>query len=312
MKTLGAPTVFLSYAHEDRPEAERLYSDITAAGLSVWFDRESLLPGQQWKPAIRMAIRNVQFFVALMSSRSTTKRGFVNREFTEAFEVLEEFPESAVFLIPVRLDDCEPSHRRLMDLHRMDLFPDWEVGLTRLLRALGVTVPRGSPAFQVTRMSEQDRNKWLKTAFGLVAAIGTLVASITAIRAWNEIDITSFSVEPLEIKQGERVRLKWNVNNASQVKIIPNIGTVNSIGSRTDAPIETTIYRLVAEKFIFKKGAEFEIVVKTVPGQPRTKNVIVQFTDFNSGIFLKGNAFSDQGIQKSKLLQLVTIVKMPK
>lgn len=159
MKTLGAPTVFLSYAHEDRPEAERLYSDITAAGLSVWFDRESLLPGQQWKPAIRTAIRNVQFFVALMSSRSTTKRGFVNREFSEAFEVLEEFPESAVFLIPVRLDDCEPPHRRLMDLHRVDLFPDWEVGLTRLLKALGVTVSRGSPAFQVTIISPRSGSR---------------------------------------------------------------------------------------------------------------------------------------------------------
>jgi hypothetical protein len=144
MKTSGTPTVFLSYAHEDRPEAERLWSDLTAAGLSVWFDRESLLPGQQWKPAIRTAIRNPRFFVAPMSSRSVTKRGFVNREFIEAFEVLEELPESAVFLIPLRIDDCEPSHRRLMDLHKLDLFPDWEAGLTRLLEALGAQcrVPR--------------------------------------------------------------------------------------------------------------------------------------------------------------------------
>ena len=159
MKTVDRSTVFLSYGREDLPEAEQLYSDLTGAGLSVWFDRESLLPGQQWKPAIRTAIRNSRFFVALMSSRSTTKRGFVNQEFTEAFEVLKEFPEAAVFLIPVRIDDCEPSHRRLMDLHRVDLFPHWEAGLARLLKALDVTVSRGSPAFQLTILSPTSRSR---------------------------------------------------------------------------------------------------------------------------------------------------------
>ncbi|MGH8627214.1 MAG: toll/interleukin-1 receptor domain-containing protein [Gammaproteobacteria bacterium] len=158
MKAGDIPTVFLSYAHEDRPEATRLYADLTAAGLPVWFDQESLLPGQQWKPAIRTAIRNSRFFVALMSSRSSMKRGFVNREFAEAFEVLEEFAESAVFLIPVRLDDCEPAHSRLLDLHTVNLFPDWDAGVTRLLRALGAprALSRASPPFSLTILSPSN------------------------------------------------------------------------------------------------------------------------------------------------------------
>lgn len=158
MKAADTPTVFLSYAHEDRPEATRLYSDLTSAGLSVWFDQESLLPGRQWKPAIRTAIRNSRFFVALISSRSSTKRGFVNREFSEAFEVLAEFAESAIFLIPVRLDDCEPPHSRLLDLHTVDLFPDWDAGVTRLLRALGAPrlLSRASPPFNLTVLSPKD------------------------------------------------------------------------------------------------------------------------------------------------------------
>jgi hypothetical protein len=44
----------------------------------------------------------------------------------QALEVLDEFPEPEIFLIPSRLDDSEPSFTRLKDIHRIDLFPDWE------------------------------------------------------------------------------------------------------------------------------------------------------------------------------------------
>jgi len=57
------PTVFVSYAKEDRIAARRLYSRLQEADLDPWMDTEDLAPGQRWKDVIRQVIRNSRFFV---------------------------------------------------------------------------------------------------------------------------------------------------------------------------------------------------------------------------------------------------------
>jgi TIR domain len=44
--------VFVSYAHRDLPNAERLYHDLGAAGHKPWLDRHSLKPGEDWRAGI--------------------------------------------------------------------------------------------------------------------------------------------------------------------------------------------------------------------------------------------------------------------
>ncbi len=51
-----------------------------------------------------------------------------------ALDVLDEFPENEIFIIPVRLDDCEPIHERLRNLHRVDLFRSYEHSLKKIRR----------------------------------------------------------------------------------------------------------------------------------------------------------------------------------
>jgi hypothetical protein len=130
------PSVFISYAREDRDSAQQLYRTLTAAGISSWIDTECLQPGERWKTAIQQAIRNSRFFVALLSSHSVSKKGYVQKELRQALEVLELYPESEVFIIPMRLDDCDPGREELRDLNWIDLFPTWEPGLHRLPRFL--------------------------------------------------------------------------------------------------------------------------------------------------------------------------------
>ncbi|MCP4111182.1 MAG: toll/interleukin-1 receptor domain-containing protein, partial [Desulfobacteraceae bacterium] len=60
-------TVFLSYARQDRICAKQLYEDITKAGISVWWDEESLLAGQEREFEIRKAIKNCSYFITLLS-----------------------------------------------------------------------------------------------------------------------------------------------------------------------------------------------------------------------------------------------------
>src|SRR5689334_4378358 len=91
-------TCFLSYAREDVEQARRLYRDLRQAGATVWFDEESLRPGERWVSAIKKGILSSRYFVVLLSSQSISKRGFVQRELREALDVLSEYPEDEIFL----------------------------------------------------------------------------------------------------------------------------------------------------------------------------------------------------------------------
>jgi hypothetical protein len=130
------PRVFISYAREDVEAARRLYEDLKEAGLNPWMDEVNLRAGQQWKVGIRYAIRDCRYFIALLSSTSASRKGYVHKEMKEALELLDMFPDTEVFLIPVRLNDCPISHEKLRDLNWVDLFPSWEKGIDRITRTI--------------------------------------------------------------------------------------------------------------------------------------------------------------------------------
>jgi signal transduction histidine kinase len=132
---------FISYAREDAALAKQLFEDLTAMGALPWLDTERLLGGQAWKLEVERAIRNSSHFIALVSHHSVTKRGYVQNEVRKALEVLDEFPPDRVFLIPVRIDAVEPVHDRLKELNWINLFPDYDLGLKKLLISLGIVPP---------------------------------------------------------------------------------------------------------------------------------------------------------------------------
>jgi len=126
--------IFISYAREDQEKAATLYNDIKNQGYTPWLDQYDLLAGQKWELAIKKALKSSDYCLVLLSKASTQKCGYVQKEQIIAIETLEQFPESDIFLIPVRLDDCELP-MRLSHLNAVDIFPDYEKGLDRLFRA---------------------------------------------------------------------------------------------------------------------------------------------------------------------------------
>jgi len=126
--------VFISYAKEDKSLAEKLYGDLQQDGVKPWLDSVDLVPGQPWERTIKKAISDSSYFIALLSSRSVGKKGYVQKEIRHALDIAEEYPEDKVFIIPVRIDECEPSFEGLRRLQRADLFPSYEKGLKELLR----------------------------------------------------------------------------------------------------------------------------------------------------------------------------------
>ena len=76
-------------------------------------DTERLLPGQLWEHAIEKAIEESRFFIAVLSTKSVDKIGIVQKELKKALSILERHPEKDVLLIPVRIEECEPSSSKL-------------------------------------------------------------------------------------------------------------------------------------------------------------------------------------------------------
>ncbi len=128
--------VFISYAREDREIAQKLCNDLKSEGIEVWLDCEKILPGQNWKLLIKQTIKDSSYFLALLSLNSINKKGYVQKELKTALDMLDEFSSNEIFMIPIRLDDCEPVEEKLKDIHWIDLFESYKNALKELLRVL--------------------------------------------------------------------------------------------------------------------------------------------------------------------------------
>src|SRR5438067_1967285 len=100
------PKVFIAYARENAREAQALFGALDRLGCEPWLDVERLSPGANWRSAIRRAIKTSDFFVACLSPESVSKIGYFQRELREAYEILQQYPDENIYLIPVRLAEC--------------------------------------------------------------------------------------------------------------------------------------------------------------------------------------------------------------
>ncbi len=104
-------TIFISYAKEDYTKAYAIYQLLKQNKYTLWIDTENLLPGQDFDLEIEKAIQNSNFFIACLSNNSVTKEGFVQKELKRGLDMLDRKPESAIYLIPLKLDECEVPKR---------------------------------------------------------------------------------------------------------------------------------------------------------------------------------------------------------
>jgi len=135
---------FISYAKEDEAVARRLCNELSKAGLEPWLDLLRLTPGARWRDAIAAAIEDATTFVALISHASVAKTGFVQKELRMALDLLETMPPDAIYLLPVRVEDARPRHRALAALQWIDLFPNWDLAVARIVAAIRVNGPQRS------------------------------------------------------------------------------------------------------------------------------------------------------------------------
>lgn len=99
--------VFISYAKEDFDFAEKLYNYLEDNDFRPWLDKKSILPGQDWNFTLRKALREANYIILLLSNTSVQKRGYIQREFKLALDYYEEKLEDDIYLIPLKISECE-------------------------------------------------------------------------------------------------------------------------------------------------------------------------------------------------------------
>lgn len=116
---MSSSAVFLSYASEDAPAAQRIAHTLRAAGIEVWFDKSELRGGDAWDAAIRRQIKSCALFIPVIS-RNTHARGegYFRLEWKLAVDRSHLMASDLPFLIPAAIDDTPNTDDRIPERFR--------------------------------------------------------------------------------------------------------------------------------------------------------------------------------------------------
>jgi hypothetical protein len=114
---------------------------------------------------IEKAVRAAQAVIVLLSKDSITKEGYVQAEMRFALNIARTKPDETIFVIPLRLDDCQVPIR-LQIYQYVDYFPkerkDW--AYHRLLasletRAHTLGIPTTKPETKLESPKREEKAK---------------------------------------------------------------------------------------------------------------------------------------------------------
>ena len=113
---------FLCYAKENTEIVREFSGKLKSEGwIDPWFDEEDLLPGQLWENFVTEAVLDSHAVIVFLSNVAIKKDGFFQKELKLALDAAAEKPYGTIFIIPIRIDDCEvPQVLRIY--HYIDYF----------------------------------------------------------------------------------------------------------------------------------------------------------------------------------------------
>jgi hypothetical protein len=136
-----AHEVFVSYSHDDKPQADAVCAKLEASGIRCWIAPRDVVPGQEWGAAIVDAIRSSRVMVLMFSSHANTSPQ-IRREVQLAVK-------AETVLIPFRIEDIAPAESLEYFLgtpHWLDaLTPPLEEHLERLAMAVASFLATSKP-----------------------------------------------------------------------------------------------------------------------------------------------------------------------
>lgn len=104
----ASPSVFVSYASEDRAAARRVADALVELKFGdVWFDQRKLIAGDDWSDRIDDAIEHCDFFVPVLSKQADRRReGVFWEEWRKA--VMRAMRVNDAFVLPIGIDATAP------------------------------------------------------------------------------------------------------------------------------------------------------------------------------------------------------------
>lgn len=94
--------VFISYSRADSTIAANLYNALTAKGLKVWFDTNSIQKAEDWETAISKGIRKTRLFVPILS-RNIEQESLIPHEYRSEWNLAASLSSKMggrTFIIP--------------------------------------------------------------------------------------------------------------------------------------------------------------------------------------------------------------------
>jgi len=204
--------VFLSYAREDSPAAERISAALRACGIEVWFDQSELRGGDAWDQQIRRQIKECALFVALISAHTQERaEGYFRLEWHLAEQRSYLMAQDQPFLLPVVVDNTADAAARVPERFRERQWMRLPGGVAppefteRVQRLLGLP-QRAAPQDQVAPPTASSpavaapRSPWL-------LPIGVAAAAAIALALWWPARKHDTGISPPEAPAVPRVNV---------------------------------------------------------------------------------------------------------
>ncbi|QOW18485.1 TIR domain-containing protein [Lysobacter ciconiae] len=117
--------VFLNHCAEDKALVTPYFNKLKALGFEPWIDKR-ILPGQDWDEVIQHAFNAADVYLIFMTPRSVSKRGYVQREISDALDKQRYNLPGDIGLIPILLEDCEVPVKILRSHQYIRLPEGWQ------------------------------------------------------------------------------------------------------------------------------------------------------------------------------------------
>ena len=121
--------VFVSHSSRDKPIVDRIVSDLTKHGISVWYDKFEIKAGDNIVQKVNDGLKDSKYFLIILSPNALSSH-WVTEEMSSA--VFIEITSKGIFVIPVLIHDCEIPpllrHKRYIDFRK-----SYEQGIRELL-----------------------------------------------------------------------------------------------------------------------------------------------------------------------------------
>jgi len=131
--------VFLYASSSDKDSVQGLRGRLNLENdIDLWYE-EMLLPGQNSGFEIENALRSSDVFLFCCSANSVMEEGYIQRVLKSALDIAREKPEGAIFIIPIKLEECQipPSLKHLQPVNLYE-----KGGYSKLLRSLGPRIKK--------------------------------------------------------------------------------------------------------------------------------------------------------------------------